>query len=187
LPAKYNDLLRRSPPETDAFLVWEDDDIYLPGYISAHAQTLRTCELSKPTLVLSDYPGGGRVQAESGAGRFHSSLAFRSELVRRVGGWPETRRADFDQQFIAALQQESRATGSPWATAAECQYVYAWHTGAAHGQHAMRSPEDESWYDRAAQIFSPVEEVASLTAQRTDRARQVMDTVLAGRGQSLRV
>ncbi len=149
LPAKYNRLAELGAiAGADAFLVWEDDDIYLPGYVSAHARVLAQYELSKPDLVLSDYPG--HLVEEPAGGRFHSTLGFRRELFLRIGGWPSTKRADFDQQMIAELEGAAESRGDPWpAGVAPHQYVYRWHTGAAHGQHFMRAPDDEDWYDRA--------------------------------------
>lgn len=147
LPDKYNAMAEATAPIADAFVVWEDDDLYLPGYVSAHARVLVQCELSKPAMVLSDYPG--RLVAEPAAGRFHSALGFRRELFLRIGGWPATKRADFDQQMIAALDRAALSRGDPFPDGERVEYVYRWHTGAGHGQHFMRSPGDEEWYDRA--------------------------------------
>ena len=151
LPEKYNHLAwhgaNRLPPAPDAFLVWEDDDLYLPGYVSAHARVLAEHEYSKPARVLSDYPG--YLVEEPAAGRFHSTLGFRRSLFDRVGGWPLTKRADFDQQFIRALESNAASLGDPFADR-KIEFVYRWHTGAHHGQSFMRSPDDQDWYDRAA-------------------------------------
>lgn len=147
LPEKYNRLASVATPwRPDAFVVWEDDDLYLPGYVSAHARVLAEHELSKPARVLSDYPG--YLVEEGAAGRFHSTLGFRRELLDRVGRWPETKRADFDQQFIHALEAAAISRGDPFADR-PIGFVYRWHTGAHHGQSFMHGGDDESWYDRA--------------------------------------
>ena len=112
LPAKYNLLLSLAPPETEAFLVWEDDDVYLPDYVAAHAACLERHELSHPSAVWSDYPG--YLIEEPAAGRFHSALGFRRELIERIGGWPATDRADFDQQLQAALHAAAASKGDPF-------------------------------------------------------------------------
>lgn len=142
LPSKYNALWRLAPP-SDAYVVWEDDDIYLPEYVALHAACLAEHELSKPAQVWSDYTG--RIALEPAAGRFHSTLGFRRELIERIGGWPETPRADFDQQFIQALQAAagSQAIGDPGNA-----FIYGWHTGHAHGQSTMQGPNCETWYER---------------------------------------
>jgi hypothetical protein len=50
---------------------------------------------SKPSFVLSSYTG--RLEQEDATGRFHASLAFRREIFDRIGGWPLTKRGDFDK------------------------------------------------------------------------------------------
>jgi hypothetical protein len=86
---------------------------------------------------------------EDATGRFHASLAFRREAFDRIGGWPLTKRGDFDQQLIARLTA-IEAPGDP------CQldspsYIFRWsQTNAYHGQAFMRGPEDEGWYERVA-------------------------------------
>jgi len=173
LPEKYNALLALAPPETDAFLVWEDDDVYLPDYVAAHARVLRERELSKPSTVLSDYPG--RIVVEHADGRFHSTLGFRRELIERIGGWPLTKRADFDQQLIRTLQATAKSRASPWGGVDPrgIQFVYSWHTGAPHGQSTMRSPCDETWYDRAV-VASPPRRDAILLPKLDERTRRIM-------------
>ncbi|MFN5051754.1 MAG: hypothetical protein ACK5L2_08890 [Planctomyces sp.] len=39
----------------------------------------------------------GRLEQEDATGRFHASLAFRREIFDRIGGWPLTKRGDFDK------------------------------------------------------------------------------------------
>ena len=86
---------------------------------------------------------------EDAKGRFHASLAFRREVFDRIGGWPLTKRGDFEQQLIAQ-QTAIEAPGDP------CQldspsYIFRWsQTNAYHGQAFMRGPDDEGWYERVA-------------------------------------
>ncbi len=66
-----------------------------------------------------------------------------------VGGWPDTRRADFDQQLIGRLTQRF-GIADPCAHALP-GYVFRYgSTGTWHAQHWMQGPEDEGWYGRAA-------------------------------------
>lgn len=178
LPAKYNYLVRLALtafPQTDAFVVWEDDDIYLPSYISSHAKQLEQHELSKPGIILTDYPAPGTLQAETAGPRFHSSLAFRRELLERVGGWPKTRRADFDLAFIANLMAAAQSIGDPAPSIETCQYIMGWHTGAAHGQFThQQGPGDEQWYDRCPEVYQPVDFVGPLVAQYDDRTTRLI-------------
>lgn len=159
LPAKYNELLRwadlrRSMREKDReciIVVWEDDDIYLPWHIENHVKTLADHNWSHPSNVWSTYTG--KLAQEGAAGRFHAALAFRRDFLESIGGWPDTKRGDFDQQIIArARQVEPPADPCDFGPPG---YVFRWgSTQAVHGQALMRSPDDETWYDRAAQEIS---------------------------------
>lgn len=146
LPAKFNTLGRMA--QGDILVVWEDDDIYLPHHISSHVDVIFTEKLafSKPSRILSTYTGN--VITEDATGRFHASIAFTRGLFQKTGGWPLTKRADFDQQCMAVMNAAAAVTVDP------CQsgppsYVFRYgSTQAYHGQHFMRSPDDEEWYDR---------------------------------------
>jgi glycosyltransferase involved in cell wall biosynthesis len=145
LPEKFNALAGLA--QGDILVVWEDDDIYLQHHISTHVRAMEGRLWSKPSSVLSTYTG--KHEVEDATGRFHASLAFRREAFERIGGWPLTKRGDFDQQLIARLTA-IEAPGDP------CQldspsYIFRWsQTNAYHGQAFMRGPEDEGWYERVA-------------------------------------
>ena len=161
LPAKYNWILgliiaenRTIEPEKSAVCVWDDDDVYLPWHLSQHAKTLQANEWSHPREVWSTYvsstqQAGGRLAVrEPATGRFHGSLAIRWDLMRRIGGWIMTRRADFDQQQIAECERLAGAPGRPDEDAIP-SYVFRWaDSGAPHCQGEMRTPDDLDWYDR---------------------------------------
>jgi len=129
------------------FCVWEDDDIYLPWHLEAHALAIQAgASYSKPSRVWSTYPG--HMVEEQAAGRFHGSLAVRAELLNWHGGWPDTPRADFDQTLMSGLASMG-IPGDP------CEhlppsYVFRWKTGAYHGQAKMTGPDDSDWYMRCA-------------------------------------
>lgn len=172
LPAKYNALLSLAPPETEAFVVWEDDDIYFPGCVSAHARALGNCEFSKPQRVFSDYTG--RLEVENASGRFHSCMAFRRELIARIDGWPNTKRADFDQTLISALTRNAVGVADPWPDGMP-QFCYRWRSDAAHCQWTMRSPADEEWWGVNEHVYKPVDHVGTLIAKMDDKTRQYLE------------
>lgn len=174
LPAKYNTLLQLMPPATELVLIWEDDDTYLPGYVEAHVRCLQSHDFSKPEWVYSDYEmQGGRPLLEQGGGRFHSSMGFTKDLIMRIGGWPDTKRADFDQQLIHALDSNCNSRGSPW-DQNHIQYCYGWHTGAAHCQSTMRAPEDDTWYERGAQAYAEVPFVGAIIPKPDYRSTKLL-------------
>ncbi len=143
LPEKYNALAGLA--QGDIIVVWEDDDIYLPDHLSAHVRALASGGFSKPSRVFSIHSGA--LREENAAGRFHGSMAFTRKAFERLGGWPLSRRGDFDQQFMSGLglsggQVDTCSTSPP-------SYVFRWgSTGDYHGSAHMATPGDENWYDK---------------------------------------
>ncbi len=178
LPGKYAALAELAWarwPEADALVIWEDDDVYLPHHLLAHGRALRTAAWSKPATILSTY--GGTLHEEAGAGRFFGSLAVRRDLFDAVGGFVQTRRGDFDQQFMARLQAHAGPPADPTAGARPA-YVFRWQDlGVAHGQLFMDGPDDESWYDKAgaaaAAVRGPAQD-GELTPTFDEQTRQIM-------------
>lgn len=157
LPEKFNALAGLARGEI--LVVWEDDDIYLPHHISSHVTAIADHMWSKPSKILSDYTG--EVKEEEATGRFHASIAMTRRAHDMCGGWPLTRRGDFDQQLIARLNSIGEP-GDP-CIIDRPGYVFRWgSTGAYHGQAMMEGPDDEAWYGRVPsrdstehQPFSP--------------------------------
>ena len=101
--------------ETGAIpVVWENDDIDLPHHISTHVPAMDGQLWSKPLFVLSSYTG--RLEQEDATDRFHASLAFRREIVDRIGGWPLTKR----------FKSRKSLKSSP-GTRPDCQTTGRWH------------------------------------------------------------
>lgn len=144
LPEKYNWMWRNHP--ADAYCVWEDDDLYLPRHLEAHNRILEDFPFSYPSYIFSTRRHNLQVVPTNGF--YHASLAFRSESLETVGGWIETRRSDFDLQFINKVKAEF--------TWGDCSnfgqnptYTYRWEeTNAIHGQDFQTSGHDTEWYNR---------------------------------------
>ncbi len=156
LGSKYNALARLAISELAAhFLaVWEDDDIYLPWYLAAHLEAVRSTGRlwSKPSRVLSLYTGS--LQEEPAAGRFHGSLFLAREAWRRVK-WPTHGRADFDQEFMTSLLRECGPPADPLEVHPIPGYVFRYgSTKSYHAQHFMKGPGDTSWYQDVARTVS---------------------------------
>lgn len=166
LPGKYNAMLTAEGiigmaqrDRWNAVAVWDDDDIYLPWHLSAAAEALVSgAPSAKPSQVWSLYNSEVPF-LEDATGRFHGSLVVSVERLRQIGGWIQTRRADFDQQQIAACGS-ARDTLPPSPGNAP-SYVFRWQsTEANHCQGLMSSPGNEDWYDRYLQTDrTPVGEV----------------------------
>jgi hypothetical protein len=72
LPEKYNAIAGLA--KGDIFVVWEDDDIYLPQHLSQHVAALSQGNFSKPSRIFSLYTG--ELREENAGGLFHGSIAF---------------------------------------------------------------------------------------------------------------
>jgi hypothetical protein len=141
--AKYNEMMatiEASPLEVDALAVWDDDDVYLPSYLSTHAAILDSgAAWSKPSSIVSAYFDPPMV--ESAHGRFHGSIAVSRSTVLQVP-WINTTRATFDQEYIAALSNHA-PHGDPCMIAPP-QYVYRWQT--SRSGHCSGLMGSQTWY-----------------------------------------
>ena len=139
--AKYNIMMEFAYNLYDAVVVWDDDDIMLPNYISSHVEVLHSHLWSKPSTIISAYH---RPPAEEKAdGRFHGSIAARTSTIKAVGGWIDTRRATFDQEMLQRLTKHS-LPGDPCFRHPP-QYVYRWQTSG--GGHCSGLMGDSNWYE----------------------------------------
>ena len=132
LPAKYNALATLAP-HADAYVLWEDDDVYLPWHLSAHAAALADADFSRPSEVWSNYGTEGRaIHREAALGRFHGSWAFRRTAFEAVGRYRETRELNFDQHLGGRLEALDNS-GDP-NTFRGPSYVYRWGNPYYNGQ-----------------------------------------------------
>lgn len=175
LPSKYRWLVDEieatyADDEVDAFLVWDDDDVYLPNHIAAYAETLSRAPWAHPRYVYSTYGvERGYPRIEPAAGRFHGALGIRADALRRIGGWILTDRATFDQEMIAKCRAELGDAGDPTEIAGPT-YCYRWSdSGFYHCSGNMGRPD---WYDLTPKQEPPVE---ILTPRLDDRAAWILD------------
>lgn len=158
LPEKYNALL--SLVNTDGVIIAEDDDLYSSRHSSACAGALQFGNVSKPSVVNVQY---GPEHTESDPGRFHASLAMRTEFLRSIGGWPITTRADFDLQLIAKLRRTGTRIVDPCELGYPPTYTFRWETsGHYHAQAYGHGPDDPGYYDRAAAASGAIQFVGKL-------------------------
>jgi hypothetical protein len=147
LPDKFNALVELA--EGDILVVWEDDDIYLPWHVSAHEAALVKGGFSKPSRILTNFEGPF-VETDPG-GSYHGSIGFTRTAFDEAGGWPRTRWANFDMQFMDALRNATSVVDP----CRRCppSYAFRWgSTGAYHGQGLMTSADNETWYELIATL-----------------------------------
>jgi glycosyltransferase involved in cell wall biosynthesis len=140
---KFNEIVNYMGQDVgDALVVWDDDDIYLPRYISAHAEILRHNHWSKPSRIISAYHSPP--QEEDATGRFHGSIALTTQYLWAVGGWIDTTRGTYDQEMLHLLGQ-AKQPGDPLQFAPP-QYIYRWQT--SQSGHCSGLMNHEDWYER---------------------------------------
>jgi len=162
--AKYN-LILKTVTNWDAAAVWDDDDLYLPDYLSTHAAVLDYAEWSKPSEIITAYTNPP--QRESAAGRFHGTLAISAELLAYVQGWENTRRGTFDQEFIAKLEKAA-PVGRPEGR----HYVYRW--GSTQAMHSSGRIDEADYFKYKPQY---TESISSLIAEYDDDSQRLIQYI----------
>lgn len=146
LTAKYAFLVERAKAwGADAFVVWDDDDIYLPNHIQNHVNVLALWPWSHPHTVYSLYTG--KVEEEIATGRFHAALAFSRAAGEKIGYWGDVAngRCDYDQGILGRL----RNLTPPGQSVHKPTFVMRW--GSTHADHCSgrcRSGDDLTWYTK---------------------------------------
>ena len=128
------------------FVVWDDDDVYLPWHLAAHGAALSAAVWSHPSRAWSTYgidslrdpPRAKVLHGRS----YHGALAIRGDFLERLSQtrpaghwrnyWPGTDRSDYDKQQLADCHKLAGVAGDP-CEAFPPSYVYRWQdTGRDH-------------------------------------------------------
>lgn len=139
LPLKMNALIQMAESwRPDGYVVFEDDDVFLPWHLSQIADAFKHgCRFFQLPHVYTNYLLlKGDAQIEETGGRFHSSWAFRRDLMVRLGGWIDLRDDDgnpslmFDQHLGGMAK---RLTSEFNFSGYDPSYVYRWGSAAWNG------------------------------------------------------
>ena len=87
LGEKMNAVAGLASRDSDGYVVWEDDDIYLPWTFRAHAESLQRGDWSVPSEVILEH-SGPRFSLHKTNGMFHSAWAYRRDAFAKVSGYP---------------------------------------------------------------------------------------------------
>lgn len=154
LAAKYDIAYKQVSKFLDPHYVcvWDDDDLYLPQYLSKHAEVLQDHMWSYPARVWTT--PGGMLRQEDAIGNFWTSSAYRSEAVEGIGGYGEEEKLIFDQDFMHRLH---KTYGKPGIPSDPPQYVYNWDI--CMDNHVSGDVSD-NWYkccpqSKAKDTFTP--------------------------------
>jgi hypothetical protein len=133
----------------DAWVVWDDDDVYLPWHLANNSAALKHWPWAHPSAAWSTYQTDPLTEApqprQLGGRHYHGALAVRADLMRTLGGWPKTDRSDYDKQMLAACRNAAGPPGDP-CEHGPASYVYRWldtnrdHCSARIVDHHYRPP-----------------------------------------------
>lgn len=163
LPTKFNEIVSRAPKETEIFVVWEDDDIYLPHHLRrvGELHLLGHTPHFHPEQIYTTYGvKHGTVQRERAAGRFHASWAFTKGLFEKIGGYPVSNDLSFDAQLLHKLTEGQGGVCRYRVAPLGPSYVYRWGNGVYHGSQAGLAHYSTLWAELATR---PVEHQADFT------------------------
>jgi hypothetical protein len=147
LPCKYDKILywatiagirmRKDP----YVAVLDDDDLYLPHYLSDHAAVLEEHPWSYPAEIFSSY--GGRFNVEPTGGRFWTSSAYRLSSLEAIGGYGDSKNMAYDQGFLDRMERKFGKAGTP----KRPNFVYNWDVTFDSHVSAEGGKTESAWYD----------------------------------------
>lgn len=121
--------------------VLDDDDLYLPHYLSDHAAVLEEHPWSYPTEIFSSY--GGRFNVEPTGGRFWTSSAYRLSSLEAIGGYGDSKNMAYDQAFLDRMEKKFGKAGTP----RRPNFVYNWDVTFDSHVSAEGGKTESAWYD----------------------------------------
>ena len=87
--AKRNAAINMVSADTDAIVIWDDDDVYMPWTLQAHAKALESADWSCPSLVVDHKSEGLKITEATEQYAFHAAWAFRMDIFKSVGGYSD--------------------------------------------------------------------------------------------------
>ena len=130
LGQKRNAVAALASPRVEGFVIWDDDDRYLPWALSASAAALAEADWSRPSLVLHDTPQGS-LRRHKTLGLFHGGWAYRRKAFERVGGYPWIDNGE-DQGLAKRFEAAGITQADPIALGFDPFYVYQWDNDGYH-------------------------------------------------------
>lgn len=163
----------------DAYVVWQEGDIYRPWHLAAVVEALEHAQWTFPENVCTDYLGKLRVQ-KSDINCHHGALAITKKLLEQLKGWKGVQlenhvlSPDYGRQMLAACL----AAGPSCPTDARHRHSYVYrqqHDPIATGC----KPLSEEWYTEYPREFEwPVTQVPFLEPKFDLGTRQLLRSAL---------
>jgi len=163
LGAKRNAAIALTSHDTDAIAIWDDDDLYYPWALSAHARAFERSVWSRPKLIWDTslewrmpailaeavaIKQGDWIQA------YHGSWAYKKkEFLDLEGGYDERFAGDRDTNWVRAMTDKHGLSADPLSDGTKPFYVYCyWHppfrfcdTPHANKVHELSQGDKDRW------------------------------------------
>ena len=130
LGQKRNAAAALASPASEGFVVWDDDDRYLPWALSASAAALKKAAWSRPSLVLHEQADGS-LRKHKTLGLFHGGWAYRRDAFEDVCGYPWIDNGE-DQGLAKRFEAAGVTQADPIALGFDPFYAYQWDNGGYH-------------------------------------------------------
>jgi glycosyltransferase involved in cell wall biosynthesis len=140
LAEKSNALAALASRDADIYVVWDDDDIYLPWHISSSVAALQNSAWSLPSRILTW--NDGVLKKQRTRGLFHSAWAFSRDAFLSVGGYSPQEGAD--QDFGRKLRRAGITPSNPCESHAQPSVIYRWNYGA----NVWHVSQQEGFYEK---------------------------------------
>ncbi len=125
LGEKRNASAALASPESEAYCVWDDDDVYLPWHMRAAVAALREADYAIPKTIYVEQRG--RLARKANRYLFHGGWSFRRAAFERVLGYPWMQSGQ-DQGLLARFKSVKLRRGNPLQFDPRPSYVYRWFT-----------------------------------------------------------
>jgi len=176
LAAKFNKIASMANPETEIFVVWEDDDMIMPWHIMSILRSYKrnTAQIFAPNFAYSNYDQKiGEVLKESVKGRFHGAWAYTKAMWDQVGGYDSVPRIDFDK----TMYNKCSAISSPVPyDAGNPAYIHRWARVDFHlGNVDLPNQDPENIFKTNWDYigYIPVEKINSLTPKLDEETKLI--------------
>jgi hypothetical protein len=141
-------------PDADALVPWDDDDIYLPHTLRAHAAALANAPWSRPSEVFCELNKSKVLKQKPTGGLFHAAWAFRVDAFKQVHGYPWIQSGQ-DQGLGNRMKVAGIKTCDPITEDFGPFFVARWGSTKSYHLSAMHKTKG---YDRLARYAAAVKE-----------------------------
>tara|TARA_R110000824_G_scaffold128317_3_gene289109 strand:+ start:126 stop:1961 length:1836 start_codon:yes stop_codon:yes gene_type:complete len=178
LSGKYNKIASMANPETEIFVVWDDDDIILPWHLISILKSYKrgSEHIFAPSFAYSNYEQKvGEVLKEKVEGRFHGAWAYTKSMWDKVGGYDDGARTDFDKIMYSKCTEISKPVNYD---AGNPTYVHRWARVDWHlGNTEMPNQDPEEIFKTNWDYvgYIPVEKIDYLKPEFDDEAKMIFE------------